>query len=279
MAVQAPGKFAGTGISRGDYICLRRLGEVRGMAVWEGRLAFARYRKHVIHVCDLSLAQISVFGKQGKGRGMFRSPTRLHAHPNGNLLVVEEGNERVQEVTWKGGHVRFIWSVQTNGWEPTAVAVSPDSKLIAVGVRCESSSRVELLSERTCASVGCIDIGENHPVVDMKFSPDSTQIGVAIANGKARVYPLHGACIPTLFGENAYAQGLEFTDCGDIVRCASAGGITSVCVYSGTTLEPLRTWTLPIDMLEIVDMQAHAGSLYVICEPHWACHTLLYVYE
>jgi DNA-binding beta-propeller fold protein YncE len=40
--------------------------------------------------------QISVWGKEGSGKGQFQSPTSASQDRNGNVYVVDQGNHRIQ---------------------------------------------------------------------------------------------------------------------------------------------------------------------------------------
>ena len=67
------------------------------------------------------------------------------------------------------------------------------------------------------------------------------------------------------FGDCAL-QHVEFTDEGDVVVAMQHGAT----VYSGTTFEPVRSWTWAENVAWIKDIQAHGGLLYVSCvvSPH-----------
>lgn len=51
---------------------------------------------------------IRTFGGRGSGPGQFDQPCKMALTPAGGLLVVENENKRVQEVTLNGEHVRFV---------------------------------------------------------------------------------------------------------------------------------------------------------------------------
>lgn len=46
--------------------------------------------------------------EEGRGPGQVKAPWKLCFTPGGNLLVVEDGNSRVQELLVTGEHVRFV---------------------------------------------------------------------------------------------------------------------------------------------------------------------------
>lgn len=53
-------------------------------------------------------AEVRTFGCKGSGRGQFHCPRRICASPDGTLLVAEDENRRIQEITVEGEHRRFI---------------------------------------------------------------------------------------------------------------------------------------------------------------------------
>ena len=240
--MQAPGKCAAHGILKRMFMpSPRALGMAIGMAVWGDRMAFTTYGGCNIAVHDLTTGvHLHTFGKRGCGAGQFQEPTRLCAHPNGNLLVLEKGNdhrsgnERVQEVTWTGEHVRFIFSAAVNGWWPRGVAVSADGFLIAVAAgHGEHIGSIEMLDGKTCGTVMRFPITyDYYPYRHIGFSPDGTKV---VVGGNAQLRPavlrVRARCDGTVattapqnrtdFGASSGTLGtwqhVEFTDAGDVV--------------------------------------------------------------
>ncbi len=75
---------------------------------------------------------VRAFGGRGIGPLQFHFVFRLCFAPNGNILVVDYDNRRLQEVTLEGIFVRFIGGLKKFGiGKPYCVAVHGD--VIAVG--------------------------------------------------------------------------------------------------------------------------------------------------
>ena len=252
------------------------------MALWGDRIAFAEMDRGTVAVVDLDGHYLHRFGKLGVGPGEFLNPTALCAHLNGNLLVLERWT-RIQEVTWTGDHVRFICAKKTHGWQPYEVDVSPDGTLIAV-VACTAVGApvtVELLNGRTCVPVKRLHIAAtNTGIHTLRFSPDGGRVVVVGYNHRPTVFCVHGDGdgYGTAFGAEIYErQHVEFTDEGDVVLATLCGGGT---VYSGTSLEPVRSWAWPDSVRSVRAIQAHHGLLYVLCAvrgPHGSIE--VHVYE
>ena len=260
-----------------------------GMALWGDHMALSQYQlTSVVDITVFNLAgvQLHTFGTAGNGPGQFEFPTQLCAHPNGNLLVLEEGNGRVQEVTWTGKHVRFICGAGMNGWTPCGIAVSPDSLFFAVIARHAKCHTLDVLDERTAAPVRRLGICEWG--FSVQYSLDGHRVFIGGVNEcKAMMFNVHddhasvsvqksdsssdsgsdsdsGSEDPRAyveFGANTQRlQRVEFTDSGDVVICDRQGG----SVYCVGTLELVHAWTWPCVVRNVEAIQAHRGLLYVL---------------
>ena len=269
----APNKYAATGVPKNTFALGPGI-EKRAMAVWEGRIAFGGAGG--VSVFDLAGVRLYTFSTDGFCPGEHATPVDLRAHPNGNLLVRVRPN-RIHEVTWTGEHVRFICGVDTNGWSAGGIDVSPDRSLLAVRSFGETAM-VELLDERTCAAVTRLGspkmtIGQS----DVRFSPDGNRLVTVGPEHKPTMFDLHkkgtgtadgaesATNIGTEFGVMSASavlhEHVEFTDDGDVVVAAYRGAT----VYSGTTLEPVRSWAWPSNVDWVYAIQAYRGLLYVLC--------------
>ena len=71
--------------------------------------AVSNERTHMITVCDTASGSDTVsFGGKGAGPGQFNQPSKLCITPRDTLLVADYSNQRVQEVTFSGVHIRDI---------------------------------------------------------------------------------------------------------------------------------------------------------------------------
>ena len=243
------------------------------------------YRAHTIQVFDTAGTHLYTFGKHGRGPGQFYGPGAVLAHPNGNLLVSEHGNRRVQEVTWTGEHVRFLCDANTDGLCPEFVTMSPDGSVIAVttgnSFSSDSVCTVELLNASTGALLRSVNVeAVAYHMSDIQISPDGRRLVTVGKRYNPQLFDLEGKCTWTPFGVSAGVHRfVEFTDGGDVVLC----GHYEFYVYARKTLKLLRRWSLPQPHtgLYILGIRAHGGLLYVLCRS--AFHTprfmFMYVYE
>ena len=106
----------------------------------QGPLAAIMDRRGWVYVADSGNHRIAVFkpdgtlartfGHQGDAKGDFNYPAGLALLANGNLVIADTNNYRLQEVTTAGKFVRLIISAQA-GIKPGAVAVSGNHILIS----------------------------------------------------------------------------------------------------------------------------------------------------
>ena len=260
------------------------------MALWGDRMALFDENRGEVKVVDAaSGVQLHTFGKHGTGPGEFAGLVVLCAHPNGNLLVLE-GSDRVQEVTWTGDHVRFIYCHAINGYWAHAVDVSPNGSLIALVTGTQYRSvltTIELLDERTCACVARIRSPDaSWGPFAIRFSPCGFRVVATSTIHKPAMFHVHvrktnadaSIEVGRVFGAaprlHEY-QHVEFTDEGDVVVATH----DKATVYSGTALEPVRSWTWPPTVRCVRAIQAHRGLLYVACNVGEAHNPHVHVYQ
>ena len=238
--------------------------ETQGMAISGGRVAFAQFAGHEIHVFDLALGtHLYTFGRFGSGAGEFSSTRLVHAHPNGNLLVLESGNERVQEVTWAGAHVRHVCGTGMNGWKPLGFSVAHDGSLIAVvALDAGVCTVIYLLDGNTCAPVRRFYSANEARGKwrNIQFSPDCKYVVVGGNRSKPFILDVTGKDYGQEFAtETGALQLVEFTHGGDVILCD--GVVASV--YSCKTLELLRKWTWQWKFATVYAIQTYRSSLHV----------------
>ena len=163
---------------------------------------------------------IGGLGDAAGEQGRFSEPCKLCFTPNGNLLVADKGNNRVQEVTLDGAFVRE-YTVPN----PRCVAVSPDGKHIAVGLT-SGKYRVQILDGDWSLEVHAAKVGEGPTEFygmceGLRFTADGSQlIAVSSYGGKVYVYGVGGQFVRT-YGAGHVGLGhqvdVELTAHGEIV--------------------------------------------------------------
>lgn len=119
----APGKGSG------------ELGRPMNLTIHEGELYVAEYFNDRIQVFGLDGTSKRTIGKSGNGPGEFNAPGGVAVAANGDLLVADFYNQRIQHLKPNGGFVRqwgTTGKVGSRGGEfnyPTDVAFGPDGTL------------------------------------------------------------------------------------------------------------------------------------------------------
>lgn len=127
-----------------------------GVAVTRASVFTSSLRTHgleVFSVTDLGGGAARVLGGFGKGEGQFKDPAKVCALPNGNLLVVDGDNARVQQLSPDGTCVR-VYGVGSL-LKPHGVAT--DGTVLAVSEANWKHHRVLLFDVATgdlCRAVG-----------------------------------------------------------------------------------------------------------------------------
>lgn len=108
-----------------------------GLRIVKNKLYVTDIEKSQVFVFDLEGNLLLTIGKPGEGEGEFRAPNAVTADKDGNIIVVDTGNQRVQIFDDKGKFKRTI-----NGSEdgkgsatlvnPRGVGLSSDGKIYIV---------------------------------------------------------------------------------------------------------------------------------------------------
>ena len=194
---------------------------------------------------DCTLTLLHTCGGEGAGPKQFNHPYKMCLAPNGNLLVSDIGNNRVQELTGLGetepAHVRDL--KVTN---PRTIAVHGD--MVAVGTE---DATVVLLSYATGAIIrtfgsrgtGRGDIGNS--AGGLRFTLDGVYILVAEGSNDR----LSKFCVSDGTFVDCYCEGqvsgsgshdIEIAPSGEVIVLVSAAD--RVCVFSADGRILLRDW-------------------------------------
>ena len=188
---------------------------------------------------------LHTIGGSGAGPKQFKDPNKMCLAPNGNMLVCEYGNNRVQELTGPGetepAHVRDITGIT----QPCSCAVYGD--MLAVGTYVGT---VVLLSYstgtiiRTIGSKGAGRGNIGNYAVGIRFSLDGGAILVAEHDNKRlSKFRMPNGEFEDFVCADQISNGhkdVEIAPKGEII--VADIGANRVCVFSmdGRTL--LRTW-------------------------------------
>lgn len=258
---------------RGTFISevvLPLRGDHSGMAVsQEGHImAFSNYIACKVFVF-IDGVKSHEFGREGDGPGELKRPMKMCFTPSGNLLIAEDTNRRLQEVTITGDHVRYIGtSVYTS--DGFAVAISRSGMIIAASGRSlDSKDHIHLFDFDTgflLRSFGrpsdSIPVRE---VWGMRFSPDDTHICVTNQSDQIVVMlDLQGNCCQEFKREGLRApRDVDFASNGDVMIAYLTSGCVTVYSPDGAFLRSIDCGSVKFDCPNA--LAVHAGRLYVMC--------------
>jgi DNA-binding beta-propeller fold protein YncE len=211
-------------------------------------MAVSYWSEHVLRVyrieADGALTLLHSFGGRGAGPKQFNGPLKMCLAPNGNLLVCDYGNNRVQELTGLGeaepSHVRDIEVSKAN-----AIAVHGD--MVAVGTGAATMALLSYATGVIIRTFGSKGTGRGNiggSTASLRFSLDGVYILVAEGTNKrlSKFRVSDGAYV------DFYCEG-QVSDGGKGVEIAPSGevivadyGAHRVCVFSGDGRTLLRTW-------------------------------------
>jgi len=219
-------------------------------------LAITSDSSHMV-VSNVSTNQLSVyrlsdgshvrsFGSEGEAAGQFNRPCGLCMTKENTILVAEHDNERIQEMTLEGGHVKFIGVgvINEGVWD---VAMHGD--VVAVGKCGESTPNAIMLFSYTSGALlsqfGGWGNGEGQfmYVTGIQFSADGKHLIIAdYCNGRVSLATVEGVFV-RFIGEGVLVRGskdVTFNSAGEVVVADTSNH--RVCVFSQSDGTLLRTW-------------------------------------
>lgn len=200
------------------------------------------YTGHCITVYSLPTGEIArEFGSLGIDPGQFDCPFRVYFSPTGTILVVEEGNRRVQELSMTGRHIRFIGEGCFNDGKPICVAVN--DSMIAVG-KTAGGPKIVLFDWSTGSRIRSFSTRASmmSDYVSIRFTPDGEHILVAEYSNKLSLFTLMGEAKGSLgVGSLGVAhKDVAFTCVGEVIVADFCNH--RVCVFSPDSGAMVRCW-------------------------------------
>jgi WD40 repeat protein len=110
---------------------------------------------------------------------------------------------------------------------PSAVAYSPDGRLLLVG---DTRGAVQFLTVDGLKPSGLLPLDVDGEVSQIVFSADGTRLAVATGSGNVQIFDAetHRAITPLMFGQGKWIFGLVFSPSGSTVLAASGDGTVAI---------------------------------------------------
>lgn len=229
-------------------------GKACGLAVsGDGRMvAIGDFVKNRIILVSLPCGTVlRCIGKPGKNPGEFCRIWALCFAPNGNLLVSDNGNKRIQELTLTGDHVRSltaerrpIRAIHTNSEIDVIVGVSEDSVCVF-----DWASGDLLRQFGTPSSI------QSGGYVNIRILPGNKHVAVEESDKRrVQIYTLLGEFVKDIFIDCHNLRDISILGSGKIVFAEYKDGVgddsddgvwkVKVCHMDGskTGLRVFKTW-------------------------------------
>jgi hypothetical protein len=109
----------------------RHLSKPRYLVYSKGRIHISDMGLHKLLLVDLNTGKQTATGYFGEGKGQFKCPAGMVADRDGNLLLLDQGNNRVLVYTSSGNWVKVVASGQQEGLEqPCSIFMHMNSVLV-----------------------------------------------------------------------------------------------------------------------------------------------------
>jgi WD40 repeat protein/energy-coupling factor transporter ATP-binding protein EcfA2 len=135
---------------------------------------------------------------------------------------------------------------------PFDVAISPDKKMVALGMENSEISLIDPISGKTTQTLVALTEKSGN-VLALEFNPkDSNMLAASLQNGHILIWDIKGNAATPLVDAGGIAYNLSFSPDGKFVTTSSDDQV-------------IRTWSTDIDRLKNkpVEIRGHAGPVYV----------------
>ena len=210
------------------------------------------YFSHCILVYNMETdGCMLTFGSYGTGPGQFSFPAKICATPTVTLLVSEHGNERIQEVTMTGDHVRFIGQHHLKNNRIWGMCLQNEDDMLAVGLLDGfADDRIVLFNYSSGALIRKFGSGELKSVRGLCFTPDGTHI-LAVGNSRSvSFFSVDGAFVKAIGTDVLGSRVSDVLCSGSSIFVVDLSN-HRVCVFSSETDALIRT----LDIQDLADRE------------------------
>jgi len=177
-------------------------------------------------------SHVRSFGGYGEGPAEFSGPRNLCMTAHDTVLVVDFGNERIQEVTLEGIHVKFM------ELEDSPMAVAMHGDVVAV---LTARYRISLHNYTTGEWLRSIDASrdDSRDILNVCFAPDGKHLAAAYRHGSIALLSMEDQSVRFIHPPG-HCTGAAFLYTGDLTSFYRGGGHV-ISVSDGTHLRAWRT--------------------------------------
>jgi len=245
--------FLGTGVHIAN-ICVGDAGKNTGVAVSaDGSvMVVCNGVTHQLSVCQTEdRSHVRSFGRLGAGPGEFDTPRGLCMTAHDTVLVSDAGNQRIQEVTLEGVHVKFIpvdnGSIDVSMHGDVVAVITPQQAMMLHGY-------IGLYSYTTGALIRKIQDVYNRAAYCICFAPNGEHLAIGGWGGPITLMSVDGQSARDIC-PNGFWAGVAFTCTGNVV-----GINRGAKVFSATDGKRLHSWGIAEDGYATVS----GNRLYVL---------------
>merc|ERR1719233_2784107 len=109
----------------------RRLSKPSHLVFYQGKIMMSDKGLHKIFTVDLIGRQQSAWGYFGEGLGQFKSPSGMVVDKSGNLMLVDQGNNRILLYQISGNFVRVISQAREGFKQPCGISIQAGNVMLA----------------------------------------------------------------------------------------------------------------------------------------------------
>ena len=114
-----------------DFENWRKLSKPSHLIYYQGKIMMSDKGLHKIFTVDLASGQQTAWGFFGDGLGQFRRPSGMVVDKAGNLLLVDEGNNRILVFKNSGEFVKVVSSGREGFKQPCGISIQADTVMVA----------------------------------------------------------------------------------------------------------------------------------------------------
>jgi tripartite motif-containing protein 2/3/tripartite motif-containing protein 71 len=177
-----------------------------------GEIIVAESRGHCISIFSPTGEKLRSFGSQGSGKGQFSCPRGVAVDDDGNILVVDSGNNRIQKFTSDGNFVVAVGKGTVNLINSIGISIHPINKKVIVSDH--NNSCIQILNPDLTFSQKFGDIGTSDGQIispyDAAFDSDGNMYQIGNSSNGVQVFTAEGQFLRKFGHKDSGQRELNF---------------------------------------------------------------------